>query len=79
MKENYKSVISNINKLNELELNANHSFLNDYGILKKGFKEFIRTNPYTIDELRFCNKQLEDLKADIRNHKLSKEGSSGFI
>jgi hypothetical protein len=79
VKEKYKSVMSNIHKLNELELHTTNNLINDYGILKKGFKEFITTNPYTIDELRFCNKQLEDLKTDIRNHKLSEEEFKLFL
>ncbi len=73
VKNNYKIVLTTINKLDGLELKTTNVLLDNYGTLKKGFKEFIKTNPYTLDELKFCNQQLEDLKLDIKNRKLSQE------
>ena len=69
----YSIVLFNLNKLSEIENQENQELLMDYGTLKKGFKEFIKRKPYTLEELEFCRKQINDLREDAENGLLSDE------
>lgn len=63
----YQSILINIDKLNRLPESNNKNLLMDYGTLKKGFKEFIKSNTATLDELDVCRKQIKDLRDDTAN------------
>lgn len=65
--DSYNTILYNIDKLNSLSEPDNRKLLIDYGSLKKGFKDFIKNRPLTIEELEVCRKQIEDLKNDASN------------
>jgi len=63
----YKTILLNIDKLNSLSEPEDRRLLIDYGALKKGFKEFIKSAPVTLEELEVCREQIKNLKDDAAN------------
>jgi len=64
IKNSYQTILINIDKLNKLPESNNKKLLMDYGTLKKGFKEFIKSTDVTLGELNICRKQITDLRDD---------------
>ena len=75
----YSIVLFNLNRLGKMETQGNTELLMNYGTLKKGFKEFIKRRPYTLEELEFCRKQINDLREDAENGLLSDEDFELFL
>ncbi len=69
----YSVILFNLDRLGKLGYQDDHKLIMDYATLKKGFKEFIKRRPYTIEELEFCRNQIEDLREDAENGLLSDE------
>ena len=69
----YSVILFNLERLGKLGYQDDHKLIMDYATLKKGFKEFIKRRPYTIEELEFCRNQIEDLREDAENGLLSDE------
>ena len=63
----YKTILLNIDKLNNLSEPDDRKLLIEYGTLKKGFKEFIKSVPATLEEMEVCRKQIKELKDDAAN------------
>lgn len=69
----YKTLLFNIYEINSLKINPEDKLIFDYGILKKGFKEFIKSHDITLKELENCRNQINTLKEDVSNGLLSDE------
>jgi len=65
--EIYQSIGRNIYLIDSLGIADNKDLIYNYGALNKGFKEFVKVRPYTIEELNFCRQQLNDLSEDVEN------------
>jgi len=75
----YKTLLSNYDKLNNLDNLTNQQILLEYGTLKKGLKEFIQRRPYTMQELEFCRKQLKSLRQDAGRGLLTDEDFEVYL
>ena len=67
----YHTILRNIDKVNSLGTSNNQELLIQYGTLKKSFKEFVKKSPNTFKELEECRTQLNNLKQDIENNKIT--------
>ena len=75
----YTIVLFNLNRLGKMKIQESNELLLNYGTLKKGFKEFIKRRPYTLEELEFCRKQINDLREDAENGLLTDEDFELFL
>lgn len=75
----YTIVLFNFNRLGKMKIQESNELLLNYGTLKKGFKEFIKRRPYTLEELEFCRKQINDLREDAENGLLTDEDFELFL
>lgn len=67
----YKTILLNIDTYNNIKKPIDNKLIFEYGTLKKGFKEFIKSNDATLAELKDCRNQIKTLKEDAGNGLLS--------
>lgn len=69
--KSYKTILLNIDTYNNIKKPIDNKLIFEYGTLKKGFKEFIKSNDATLAELKDCRNQIATLKEDAGNGLLS--------
>ena len=75
----YNITIHNLKSLAKLDINNSNKLIFNYSTLRKGFKEFIKRRPYTLEELEFCRNQIENLYDDTKSGMLTDEDFELFL
>lgn len=75
--EAYERINSNLIRYNDLDAVVNDS-VKVYAAFQKSFKRFISEHSLIMDEISYSRDQLQSLKDDIRNNKISKEQMENY-